>query len=81
MDWEAISSGRCATSDCLYIADTGDNSEVRDLVDLYRLPEPAVRTKPGTSRAMPKVERLQVRYPTRSGTSKPCSWTARATFT
>ena len=65
MDWEAISSGRCAASDCLYIADTGDNSEVRGLVDLYRLPEPAVRTRPGTSRAMPKVERLQVRYPDR----------------
>lgn len=65
VDWEAISSGRCAASDCLYIADTGDNSEVRGLVDLYRLPEPAVRTRPGTSRAMPKVERLQVRYPDR----------------
>jgi hypothetical protein len=65
VDWESISSGRCGTSDCLYIADTGDNSEVRGLVDLYRLAEPSVRTKPGTSRAMPKVQRLQVRYPDR----------------
>jgi hypothetical protein len=65
VDWEAISSGRCGTGDCLYIADTGDNSEVRGLVDLYRLPEPAVRTKPGTSRSQPKVQRLQVRYPDR----------------
>jgi hypothetical protein len=65
VDWEAISSGRCGTSDCLYIADTGDNSEVRGQVDLYRLAEPSLRTKPGTSRATPTVQRLQVRYPDR----------------
>jgi hypothetical protein len=65
VDWEAISSGRCDTGDCLYIADTGDNSEVRGLVDLYRLAEPSIRTKPGTSRSQPKVQRLQVRYPDR----------------
>jgi hypothetical protein len=65
VDWEAISSGKCGTAYCLYIADTGDNDEVRGLVDLYRLPEPSVRTQPGTSRAIPPVERLQVRYPDR----------------
>jgi hypothetical protein len=65
IDWEAMSSGRCGKSDCIYIADTGDNSEVRGLVDLYRLPEPSVRTSSGAARAIPRVERLQVRYPDR----------------
>ncbi len=65
VDWEAISSGRCGAGDCLYIADTGDNDEVRGFVDLYRLREPSVRTTPGVARAIPGVERLQVRYPDR----------------
>lgn len=40
-DWEDISAARCASGDCLYIADIGDNRRVRRQVQIYRLPEPA----------------------------------------
>lgn len=63
VDWEAISMGRCGDGvrDCLYIADTGDNSERRRVVSLYRLPEPSVTA---TDRSpAPRAERLELRYP------------------
>jgi len=61
-DWEAISSGPCGTGHCLYLADTGDNDESRESVDIYRLPEPAVGR---ASRIAVPAERLRVRYPDR----------------
>jgi hypothetical protein len=39
-DWEDISAGRCASGDCLYIADIGDNRRSRRTVTIYRVPEP-----------------------------------------
>jgi hypothetical protein len=62
-DWEAISAGPCGTTDCLYLADTGDNSESRESVDIYRLPEPSVG-KP--ARILVAAERLRLRYPDRA---------------
>ena len=41
-DWEDISAGRCASGDCLYIADIGDNRSRRKQVEIYRVPEPAL---------------------------------------
>jgi hypothetical protein len=41
-DWEDLSAARCATGDCLYIADIGDNALERPQVLIYRVPEPAV---------------------------------------
>ena len=52
VDWEAVALGPCTPRDpvtggeratCLYIADVGDNSEVRPAVTLYQVPEPTVR--------------------------------------
>jgi len=39
-DWEDISAGRCASGDCLYIADIGDNRRSRRTITIYRVPEP-----------------------------------------
>ena len=40
-DWEAMASGPCGSSTCLYIADIGDNSAGRSEITIYRVPEPA----------------------------------------
>jgi hypothetical protein len=60
VDWEAISPGPCGKSDCLYIADTGDNLERRPSVVLYRVPEPSASRSTG---AIARAENLVVRYP------------------
>ena len=43
VDWEDIARGPCADprQSCLYIADVGDNLEVRKSYVVYRVPEPA----------------------------------------
>ena len=40
-DWEDVSAARCPSGNCLYIADIGDNKQVRPHVQIYRVPEPA----------------------------------------
>jgi hypothetical protein len=40
-DWEDVSAARCASGDCLYIADIGDNKRTRRQIQIYRVPEPA----------------------------------------
>ena len=40
-DWEDVSAARCASTDCLYIADIGDNEAERQHVQIYRVAEPA----------------------------------------
>jgi hypothetical protein len=68
LDWEDMSLGPCpprtkATS-CLYLADTGDNMELRPFVTVYAVPEPPPPERAGdtlgTTRA-PAV--LHLRYP------------------
>jgi hypothetical protein len=39
-DWEDVSAARCASGDCLYIADIGDNRRARQRIQIYRVPEP-----------------------------------------
>jgi hypothetical protein len=60
-DWEAISRGPCGDSECLYIADTGDNDEIRRSVRLYRVAEPAPRA--GGRDVTARAEALELRYP------------------
>ncbi len=60
-DWEAITRGPCGTGECIYIADTGDNDEIRRSVRLYRMPEPAVQA--GGQGVTARAEVLEVRYP------------------
>jgi hypothetical protein len=69
LDWEDIALGPCPAPaaparSCLYVADTGDNLEVRPWVTVYAVPEPEPPTRPGDSlrtTAAPAV--LQLRYP------------------
>ncbi len=63
VDWEAISAGRCGPAHCLYVADTGDNLEQRQSVQLYRIREPRVDSPGGEPATSSRVERLEVRYP------------------
>ncbi|HKU61637.1 MAG TPA: hypothetical protein VJQ44_10505 [Gemmatimonadales bacterium] len=60
-DWEAITRGPCGAAECLYIADTGDNDEIRRSVRLYRVPEPPVQA--GGRGVTARAEVLEVRYP------------------
>jgi hypothetical protein len=39
-DWEDIARGRCDLSACLFVSDTGDNEERRDITSSLRLAEP-----------------------------------------
>ena len=70
VDWEAASSGPCATlsagapsvaGDCLYIGDTGDNEARRPSRAIYRVAEPRAES-PGYVGSLP-AERLSYRYP------------------
>jgi hypothetical protein len=40
-DWEAMASGPCGSTTCLYIGDIGDNDAERSDIIVYRVPEPA----------------------------------------
>ena len=39
-DWEDVSTARCASGDCLDIADIGDNRRARQRIQIHRVPEP-----------------------------------------
>ena len=39
-DWEDIARGPCDLGACLYVANTGDNAERRNMISFYRLAEP-----------------------------------------
>ncbi len=70
IDWEDMALGACPVAfklqsgPCIYLADTGDNLEVRPYVTIYAIPEPAPPERAGdtlgTTRA-PAV--LRLRYP------------------
>ena len=64
VDWEAVAVGPCPQGTCVYIGDTGDNAERRDVVTIYRVVEPTVAGDART--AIDAVEVLRVRYPRQS---------------
>ena len=45
-DLEDLATGECPQGSCLYLADTGDNQEVRPQLQLLRLPEPGSLDRP-----------------------------------
>jgi hypothetical protein len=59
-DWEDIAVAPCQQGSCLYIADIGDNNEVRGRIGVYRVPEPA----PGETRTT-LAEGFYATYPDR----------------
>jgi hypothetical protein len=66
VDWEEVAVGPCGKRRCVYIADTGDNSEHRSDVVLYRVPEPTVGGDIRTAtQTLAGVERIRVIYPDR----------------
>jgi len=66
VDWEdvAIGPGPVAGLDYLYVADTGNNAGRRSVVDIYRVPEPAVSATASTgSLSLDDASRLTFSYP------------------
>jgi hypothetical protein len=66
IDWEDMSLGPCPTraGSCVYLADTGDNLEMRPWVTVYAVPEPEPGAGPGdTLRTTAAPAILQLRYP------------------
>jgi hypothetical protein len=66
IDWEDMALGPCPTraGSCVYLADTGDNLEMRPWVTVYAVPEPDPPTGPGdTLRTTAAPAILQLRYP------------------
>jgi hypothetical protein len=69
VDWEAAALGPCMTHTgpdaparaCLTVGDVGDNTEARQSVTLYRIPEP-IATAGGTLDTIETVQRLDFRY-------------------
>lgn len=57
VDWEDIEAAPCASGTCLYIADIGDNDQVRGHITIYEVTEPAPDDDRTTARAM------RARYP------------------
>lgn len=57
-DWEDLDAGPCPSGDCLFLSDTGDNSEERESITVFRIEEP----DPGDGTASGAVA-LQARYP------------------
>jgi len=53
-DWEdiAIGPGPVAGIDYLYIADIGDNLADRGSITIYRVPEPAIQSQPGSNQSV-----------------------------
>ncbi|CAM2068633.1 hypothetical protein SCOR_24900 [Sulfidibacter corallicola] len=65
-DWEDISIGPGPEPDrdYLYIGDVGDNKAKRDLIHVYRVPEPRVDpTKSGVSMMLNQVETITLAFP------------------
>ena len=54
VDWEdiAIGPGPVAGVDYLYIADIGDNLAERSSITIYRVPEPAMQSQPGSNQSV-----------------------------
>lgn len=60
LDWEDVAIGPCPDGSCLYLADIGDNYEVRTDCALYRVAEP---TKIGPGVRPVSFARLPFEYP------------------
>jgi len=64
-DWEALATGPCPWTDCLFIGDIGDNREREPFVTILRLREPAQLSAQEASGGIQQVEldSLVLRYP------------------
>ena len=66
-DWEDIAGGPCpedgATSHCLYIADTGNNSRAREVLTIYVVEEPSISGETPDQPMSVKARSFRFRYP------------------
>ena len=56
-DWESLTSARCGSGSCLYIGDIGDNDRRRDVITVYRVAEPDLKSTPV------RADAFGMRYP------------------
>lgn len=67
IDWEDMARGPCplpVATTCLYLADTGDNLELRPFVTVYAVPEPEPPENPGDTLGTTRAAAiLNLRYP------------------
>jgi tartrate-resistant acid phosphatase type 5 len=66
VDWEdlAIGPGPQIGVDYIYVADTGDNAQIRSTVTVYRVPEPTVRSAQSPVNVnLSDVAAVSLRYP------------------
>lgn len=68
VDWEDMTLGPCppgaGAGDCLFLADVGDNLEVRPFVTVYAVPEPTPPIGPGdTTGVTAPPAALRLRFP------------------
>lgn len=56
-DWEALATGPCEDTTCIYIGDVGDNAEERPQVEVYRWAEPVIGRPAGA-----RPGKLRLRY-------------------
>lgn len=65
IDWEDIAAGPCpdGTGPCLWLADTGNNTVVRDVLTVYVIREPVVGTQPFADMTVPVPWTLSFSYP------------------
>ncbi|MCA9643159.1 MAG: hypothetical protein KC492_20820, partial [Myxococcales bacterium] len=65
IDWEdmAIGPGPKADTDYLYVADSGTNSQPREVITVYRVPEPKVPTHHNEDLDLGGVEAIRLSYP------------------
>lgn len=66
VDWEDMALGPCDEpgSDCLYVADIGDNRRKRPQIQIYRIREPAVALGgPTVLATLVGTEKFECRYP------------------
>jgi hypothetical protein len=67
IDWEDIAGGPCpedgATTHCLYIADTGNNSRARGVLTIYIVEEPSIGGEISDQPMSVKARSFRFRYP------------------
>jgi hypothetical protein len=61
-DWESMGYAKCGTRMCLYVGDTGDNQSRYPAVQIYRVPEPTIRSSTSARKLRPTGV-LTVTYP------------------
>jgi len=60
VDWEDIAVAPCASTSCIYVADTGDNDLIRETIAIYEVVEPPIVPSGASDVAW---QRYDVRYP------------------